>query len=162
AVTSTRRELLVSATLLGVLRGIATGNPRRLPAQDASKRESDGKRLLILGGTAFLGPEIVAAARTRGWTITLFNRGKTNPQLFPDGEKRRGDRSGALRAREGRPWDAVIDAWGYVPRHVHDSATLLRDAKRYVFISTISVYADTSQPGMDESAPVGKLADEKV
>lgn len=129
----------------------------------ASSRGSAGKRLLILGGTMFLGPEIVEAARVRGWTITLFNRGKTNPQLFPDLEKLRGDRDGDLKALEGRRWEAVVDTSGYVPRHVRDSASLLRDAVgQYVFISTISVYADTSKPDMDETAAVGRLPDESV
>lgn len=95
--------------------------------------------------------------------MTLFNRGRTNPQLFPDLEKLRGDRDGKLEALRGRRWDAVVDTSGYLPRHVALSARLLRDSVRqYVFISTISVYADFSQPGMDEAAPVRKLADETV
>lgn len=132
--------------------------PRFLENQTAKKAE--GKTLLILGGTAFLGPEIVEAAKEKGYTITLFNRGKTNPQLFPELEKLHGDRKNDLKALEGRKWDAVVDTSGYVPRHVRDSATLLKDAvKHYVFISTISVYADTSKPGTDENSAVGKLED---
>ena len=77
-------------------------------------------KILILGGTAFLGPQIVEAARARGHVLTLFNRGKTNPGLFPDIEKLHGDRDGDLKSLEGRTWDAVVDTSGYVPRHRHD------------------------------------------
>src|SRR5262245_43939226 len=76
------------------------------------------KKSLILGGTGFLGPALVEAARPRGHVLTLFNRGKTNPHLFPDIEKLHGDRDGNLKALEGRKWDAVIDTSGYVPRVV--------------------------------------------
>ena len=120
-------------------------------------------KILILGGTAFLGPEIVEAARAHGHVLTLFNRGKTNPGLFPDIEKLRGDRNGDLKSLEGRSWDAVIDTSGYVPRHVRDSARLLSKAVgHYVFISTVSVSADFKTEGMDESAPVGTLPDPTV
>ena len=154
--TPTRREFLAPTSLAGAF--LAFDPRRAFPRQE---KEPPGLRLLILGGTAFLGPEIVAAAKARDWTITLFNRGKTNPHLFPELEKLHGDRNGDLKSLEGRKWDAVIDTSGYVPRHVHDSATLLKDAvKHYVFISTISVYEELSKPGMDESAPVAKLADE--
>jgi 2'-hydroxyisoflavone reductase len=92
--------------------------------------------------------------------VTLFNRGRTNPQLFPDVEKLHGDRDGHLEALAGRSWDWVVDTSGYVPRVVRQSAELLAPrVERYLFVSTISVYADTSRPGMDESAPVERLAD---
>jgi len=159
--TSTRREFLARSTLAGTFLALGP-DARRIAASQDAKREAGGKRLLLLGGTAFLGPEIVQAAKARGWTITLFNRGKTNPGLFPELERLRGDRNGDLKSLEGRTWDVVIDTSGYVPRHVRDSATLLKDAKQYVFISTLSVLADNREPGMDESAPVGKLEDETV
>ncbi|HWE31185.1 MAG TPA: NAD-dependent epimerase/dehydratase family protein, partial [Polyangia bacterium] len=118
------------------------------------------KKILILGGTAFLGPALVAVARARGHTLTLFNRGKTNPGRFAghaDIEQLHGDRNGQLEALANRKWDAVIDDSGYVPRHVHDSATLLAPSvQHYVFVSTISVYADGSKP-IDEDSPVAKL-----
>jgi 2'-hydroxyisoflavone reductase len=115
------------------------------------------KKILILGGTKFIGPAIVAAARARGHTITLFNRGKTNPGLFTDLEQLHGDRDGKLDALRGRKWDAVIDDSGYVPRHVKDSATLLAPSvQHYLFVSTISVYADGSKP-IDESSALAKL-----
>ena len=121
------------------------------------------KTLLILGGTRFLGPEIVDAAKASGWTITLFNRGKTNPGLFPDLEKLQGDRNNDLKSLVGRSFDAVIDTSGYFPRQVKDSAALLgKTAKQYVFVSSISVYADLGKPGVDETAPVAVLTDPTV
>lgn len=120
-------------------------------------------KLLILGGTVFLGRHIVASARQRGHEITLFTRGERNPDLFPDVEKLRGNRDGNLAPLEGRRWDAVIDTSGYVPRVVRASAKLLRDAVgHYTFISSISVYAGFETPGMDETAPTGMLPDEGV
>lgn len=115
-------------------------------------------KILILGGTAFLGPELVRAAQARQHTLTLFNRGKTNPGLFPEVEKLHGDRDGHLEALKGRAWDAVIDTSGYVPRIVSASATLLaRSVRQYVFVSSISVYPDFSKPGLTEEAPVAVL-----
>lgn len=120
-------------------------------------------RLLILGGTVFLGRHIVDAALARGHSVTLFNRGQHNPDLFPQVEKLRGDRDGGLDALKTGMWDAVIDPSGYVPRLVRDSASLLADrAGHYTFISSISVYADMSQPHLDETAPVGQLDDPSI
>lgn len=121
-------------------------------------------KLLILGGTIFLGRYLVEAALAAGHDVTLFNRGRHNPELFRQVEKLRGDREAeaeGLAALRGRRWDAAIDTSGYVPRVVGASAHLLADAvEHYTFISSISVYADLSQPGADEEAPVGTLADE--
>jgi 2'-hydroxyisoflavone reductase len=122
-------------------------------------------RLLLLGGTVFLGRHIVEAALQRGHTVTLFNRGQHNPELFPHLEKLRGDRraEGGLDALKGRAWDVVIDTCGYIPREVRASAGLLAGAvERYLFISTESVYADFRTAGIDESYPTGPLADESV
>jgi 2'-hydroxyisoflavone reductase len=119
--------------------------------------------LLILGGTVFLGRHVAEAALARGHAVTLFNRGQHNPDLFPDVEKLRGDRNCVLEALRGRSWDAVIDTCGYVPRVVRASAQRLAEAVgHYTFISSISVYPSFPTPGMDESAPVGTLADESV
>ncbi len=120
-------------------------------------------KLLVLGGTVFLGRHLVEAATARGHSVTLFNRGQHNPELYPEVEKLRGDRDSDLSALQGRRWDAVIDTCGYLPRAVRASAELLADAvDHYTFISSISVYADFHTPAMDESAPVGTLADETV
>ena len=122
-------------------------------------------KLLILGGTGFLGPQIVEYALERGHELTLFNRGKTNPQLFPNVEKLQGDRDPdkgeGLNALRDRAWDAVIDTSGYVPRIVRASAELLAaTVRQYLFVSTLSVYADSDQAGLDETAPVATLDDE--
>ena len=111
--------------------------------------------ILILGGTRFVGRHITQAALDRGHTVTLFNRGRSNPELFPQAEKLVGDRGVDLSALRGRRWDAVIDVNGYVPRHVREAATLLADAvEQYTFISTISVYARMDVPDQNENAPL--------
>jgi 2'-hydroxyisoflavone reductase len=116
-------------------------------------------RLLILGGTKFLGRHAVDAALGAGHEVTTFTRGRTNPGLFPDVEQLRGDRDGDLGALHGRTWDGVVDTSGYVPRVVRQSAELLRDAvERYVFVSSISAYGDFSSP-IDEATPVAELED---
>lgn len=120
-------------------------------------------RILIIGGTVFLGRHLTEAALARGHEVTLFNRGQRNPELFPEATKLRGDRDGGLDALLDGGWDAVIDTCGYVPRIVAQSVEVLRErAPHYTFISTISVYGDMSQVGMDESAAVGKLPDPSV
>ena len=98
-------------------------------------------KILILGGTGFIGPHMVRYAMYRGHDVTLFNRGRSNPGLFPGVETLIGDRDDQLDALRGGTWDAVIDNSGYVPRHVRDSAELLSDSVgRYLFTSTGSVY----------------------
>lgn len=98
-------------------------------------------RLLILGGTVFLGRHFVDAASARGHQVTLFNRGRSDPSAYPDVEQLRGDRDGGLDALRGRRWDAVVDTSGYVPRVVRQSAELVGpNVDCYVFISTSSVY----------------------
>jgi 2'-hydroxyisoflavone reductase len=119
-------------------------------------------KLLILGGTKFLGRHLVEAAAAAGHEVTLFNRGVTGPGLFPDAEQLRGDRDGDLSALLGRTWDGAIDTSGYVPRIVGASAERLSGAVgHYTFVSSISVYADLSGP-VDEASPVQELADETV
>jgi 2'-hydroxyisoflavone reductase len=120
-------------------------------------------KILILGGTKFLGRHLVDAALRRRHEVTLFNRGLTDPNLFPDLETILGDRGQDIEKLSGREWDAVVDVAGYVPRIVRMSAQALeKGIKRYVFISSISVYADFKKAGMDESYPVGKLEDGSV
>ena len=116
-------------------------------------------KLLVLGGTKFLGRATVEGALARGHEVTLFNRGETNPELFAEAEKLRGDRDGDLAALEGRSWDAVVDPSGFVPHVVRASAELLADAVgHYVFVSSISVYAEQSGLNTEDSA-VGEIGD---
>ena len=117
-------------------------------------------KLLIIGGTQFVGRHIVEAALGRGHDVTLFHRGATNPGLFPSAAEIHGDRDGDLEKLGEGPWDAVIDTCGYVPRVVLASAEYLEDkVDRYAFISSVSVYADLSQPGLDENSAVGTIED---
>jgi len=110
-------------------------------------------KILVLGGTKFLGRATVEGALRRGHDLTLFNRGETNPGLFPDVEQLRGDRTKDLSAIAGRGWDAVVDPSGYLPAAVRASAEELRDrVGRYLFVSTISVYADLSRGPTEKSA----------
>ncbi len=112
-------------------------------------------KILILGGTAFLGRHLVNAALERGHTLTLFHRGNRDP--FPDLENIVGDRTKDLEQLSGRQWDAVIDTSGYVPRIVEMSAEALKNSvKRYCFISTISVYRDFPE-SHDENAALAQL-----
>ncbi|MGI9206190.1 MAG: SDR family oxidoreductase [Woeseiaceae bacterium] len=119
-------------------------------------RKSDGLKILVLGGTGFIGPHFVSHAMARGHEVTLFNRGRTNTHLFPDAEKLVGDRNSDLTALEGRQWDAVLDNSGYTPLQVRQSVDLLRNAcDQYLFTSTRAVYTDFTAQVMDEDAPVG-------
>ena len=124
---------------------------------------SKGKKLniLILGGTGFLGPHTVNSAVSQGHTVTLFNRGKTNPNLFPDLEKIKGDRNtDDIKKLAGRKWDVVIDTSAYYPRTINLAMEVLKkNIKQYLLVSTISVYSDWSKVGMDETAPVGTIDD---
>ena len=120
-------------------------------------------KILIIGGTVFLGRHLVEAALTRGHSVTLFNRGLRHPELFPEVEKLRGDRTGAMEALRGRAWDAVIDTCGYVPDVVRASAQLLAGSVgHYTFISSISVYGDAAGSVIDESTPVNILTESQV
>ncbi len=119
-------------------------------------------KILLIGGTRFLGRHLVTSARARGHEITLFNRGKTNPDLFSRVKTIRGDREKDLDQLSGQ-WDAVIDTCGYVPRVVKLSAEALKErVQQYVFISSISVYSDFSKIGINESSDLGTLSDESV
>lgn len=115
-------------------------------------------RLLVLGGTSFVGRHLVLAARAAGLDVTLFNRGQTNPGLFADLEHITGDRTRDLSALQGRRWDAVLDVNGYLPRVVGGTLEVLAETcGHYTFISSIAVYSDVSPEGPHESSPVGTL-----
>ena len=120
-------------------------------------------KILILGGTQFVGRHLVDAALARGHELTLFNRGQTDANAYPEVEQLRGDRNNNLEALRGRQWDAAIDVAARIPRWVRASAELLADSiQHYTFVSTLSVYADFRNPGMTEDAPLGKLTNESV
>lgn len=150
-----RRDVL----LLAATSGAALALPRTLGAAAAAK---EPKKLLILGGTRFLGPALVEAATAKGWTLTLFNRGRSNPGLFEGRpiEQIHGDRNVAadLQKLAGRKWDAVVDTSGYFPKQVRAAASVLAgNVGQYVFVSSISAYDVPMKPGMDESAKVARL-----
>jgi len=118
---------------------------------------------LILGGTVFLGRHLINAALAREHDVTIFNRGRHEAEVPPKVERLRGDRNGNLESLRGRRWDAVVDNCGYVPSVVRASARLLAGAvEHYTFISSSSVYRDTSVPGVDESYPVAAITDEQL
>lgn len=132
------------------------------PPSGGAERAPRALRILILGGTQFLGIHITQLALARGHTVTLFNRGRTHRELFPQVEKLQGDRDGKLEALQGRSWDAVIDDSGYVPRHVRLSAQLLAPSiRQYLYVSSVSAYASFTRPN-DEASPLGRLADEST
>jgi Nucleoside-diphosphate-sugar epimerases len=114
-------------------------------------------RILILGGTGLIGPHQVRYAASRGHKVTVFNRGRTHPGILGglNVEQLIGDRNGDLKALEGRDWDAVIDNPATLPKWVRDAAAVLKGhTPRYLFVSTVSVYADNSKPDQDENAKV--------
>jgi 2'-hydroxyisoflavone reductase len=162
---TTRRSFLQTAAATGAMLGLHSASARgqQQPATSPDTEKAPKKlKLLILGGTSFLGPHTVRRAIERGHEMTLFNRGKTHPELFPDLEKLRGDRDeDDLEALKGRQWDAVIDTSAYVPGHVEQSASLLKEGlKQYVLISSISALGDHATPYYNESAPVAQVPEE--
>jgi 2'-hydroxyisoflavone reductase len=148
-----RRTFLTSASLAAA----ASAMPHWAKAKAAKPLS-----ILVLGGTRFIGVQMTELALQRGHTVTLFNRGRTNPSLFPQVEKIQGDRNGQIDGLKGRKWDAVIDNSGYYPRAVKLTAELVAPtAAQYLFVSSISVYPTFSEPRTEDS-PVGKLADETI
>lgn len=128
-----------------------------------TRRAEESLRILVLGGTGFIGPHIVRRALSRGHTVSIFNRGKTNPHLFPNVEKLIGDRDDDLESLKGHDWDAVIDDSASIPRWVRQSAGLLKGhAGQYLYTSSMSVYAKPDRPGLDETAPLATIDDPTV
>ena len=151
----TRRDMIKA---MGVAGAAAAIGPSELLGSIPQAGRS--LRILFIGGTGFIGPHMVRRAMARGHTVSLFNRGRTNPHLFPNVEKFVGDRDGGLDVLRGKSWDAVIDTSGYVPRVVRDSAELLRDnVHRYLFISTGDAYADFIKIGLDEDYTLDTIDD---
>ena len=165
---STRREFLKQSSALAA--AIAAGPTSWLraqqaasanPAQQAPAKSSGAARpleILVLGGTGFIGPCIVKRAIERGHHVTIFNRGRTDPNAFPGMKVAQllGDRvKSDLKSLEGHDWDAVVDTWPSQPKYVREAVELLADhCDHYLFVSTISVYQPIDKPNADESAPV--------
>lgn len=117
-------------------------------------------RILVLGGTKFVGRSYVERALEAGHDVTLFNRGRTGPELFGDVEQILGDRDVSLGPLEGRSWDLVFDPSCYLPRHARMAASVLEDStEHYTFVSSLSAYADETTPDQNETAPLAELTD---
>lgn len=172
----TRRDLLK----LGAFAGASTLLPRALaqtpasagtkpkpvhvPALDGVERATRPLNILILGGTGFTGPHQVRYALARGHKLTLFNRGRRPKEWPAEVEELTGDRETAdLKSLEGRTWDVCLDNPTSVPHWVRDVGRVLQGkVKQYVFISTLSAYADTATAGMTEDAPLAKYTGSDV
>ena len=149
----TRRAFLHASTV--AVGGLALGSCRYGDELAATRL-----RILILGGTGFVGPNQVRAALARGHEVTLFNRGQTNPDLFPDLETLIGDRDGDLAALEGREWDVVIDNSANIPRWVRLSTEALSGSvAKYLFVSSTGVYIPYLTTDIHEDAPVDTIDD---
>jgi 2'-hydroxyisoflavone reductase len=168
----TRRSFLAAATAVSVAAALPAAGG--LPRKAATFRA--GRKILVLGGTRFLGPAIVRAALAQGHTVTLWNRGKSNPGLFPDLEKLQGQRRRPrpdkpndppqdLKALAGRKWDAVVDTNGFFTGEVEDVCKVLAgNVRQYLYISSLSVYSDLEQNDkpVDEQSPLATCADKYV
>lgn len=156
--SATRRHFLKisaaagSAIALGERLPSAFGAPKDEGAAGKAGEPAGAKlKILMLGGTGFLGPALVEYAMSRGHIISLFNRGKRAPNLFPKCENLVGDRDGNLKSLEGRRWDAVIDTSGHIPKTVRESCKILKDSGFYCFVSSMGVYKDFSKPLTEKS-----------
>jgi len=146
SMSTTRRDFLINTAVAGSAMSLG------LHACAAGSRKL---KILVLGGTSFVGPHQVRPALARGHEVTLFNRGRTNTHLFPEVEKLIGDRVDNLSALEGREWDVVIDNSAIRPSWVRRSAQLLKDSVGiYLFTSTRSVFSDLSAIPMDVDGTV--------
>jgi 2'-hydroxyisoflavone reductase len=143
-----RRDLITltgATAAAGLLGGTALARSRPL-------------KVLMLGGTGFIGPHFVQALGEHGHTVTLFNRGKRDPEVKPGIEQLLGDRNGQIDALKGRDWDVVIDNSGYTPKQVRATGELLKEhVRQYLFISSVAVYADFKKAGIDEDYPLAVL-----
>lgn len=165
----TRRELLKRGALatgaVFVIRTTgqaavpaAKPKPVHIAAAEGVAPAAKSLRILILGGTGFTGPQQVRYALARGHKLTLFNRGRRPKEWPGEVEELAGDReTGDLQALAGREWDVCIDNPTSLPSWVRDAGRVLAGkVKHYVFISSISAYADMQRPGRDESAPLAR------
>lgn len=166
---TSRRDFLALSLSAAGLAALPAFAARKKTEKKKERKPGDPLEILVLGGTGFLGPHFVEAARAKGHKLTLFNRGKTNPERFAgeefeDIEQLHGDRKTDMKALEGRRrWDAVLDTSAYIPADVTRSTKLLGERiDQYLIVSTISVYAKMDTPNQDESAPLIVLPDPTV
>ena len=151
---TSRRSFIRSASTIGALAAM----PGSVLAEGMARKPLD---ILVLGGTGFIGPHEINYARSRGHIITMFNRGKTAPGMFPDVETLIGDRDDQLDSLKGRDWDAVIDNSGFFPRHARLSAELLHGhVDQYMFVSSISAYAESLTLEEDEFSAAYAVMDD--
>jgi 2'-hydroxyisoflavone reductase len=154
--TMSRRSFVGAAAPAAAALTPASRQTSTLRAEPPARR----LRILILGGTGFIGPHQVRYALSRGHAVTLFNRGRTAPHLFPNVETLIGDRDDDLAALEGREWDAVIDNSAILPRWVRQSAELLRGSVgQYVFVSSTGVFYPYTTDAIAEDGPIGTIDD---
>jgi len=152
--TTSRRNFIRSASAMGALAAL----PGSAFAQGTASKSLN---ILILGGTGFIGPHEINYAKARGHNVTMFNRGKTAPGMFPDVEALIGDRDDQLDSLKGRDWDAVIDNSGFYPRHARLSAELLQGhVDQYMFVSSISAYAEDMTVDDDEFSAAYAVMDD--
>jgi len=162
----TRRHLIHAATAVVASAGACashageTSPPGGKSEKTPRAHRKAGKTLLILGGTGFIGPHLTSAAQQHGWTVTHFNRGKAAKGGIADVETLIGDRNGDLAALRNRRFDAVIDDSGYVPKYVRASSALLApNVGYYLFVSSISAYANFATPNDEYTSALGQLND---
>ena len=154
------RRRFLKTSLLGGAAVAAGCTPEAATEPEAKAEAARPMSILILGGTGFIGPHMVREALRRGHEVSLFNRGRTNSELFPDLKLFKGDRNSGLQSLEGGKWDVVVDNSGYVPRQVEDSARLLSSVvSHYLYVSTLSVYASSPAP-ITEASSLATMEDE--
>ncbi len=166
--SSSRREFIGIAAGAGAAIGLGGATSATAAASRRASQDIPGRlKILVLGGTGQTGPHFVSKALAHGHDVTLFNRGNRSDELFPGVECIVGDRmaEGGLDALQkeidaGRKWDVVFDIWPHIPKVVEATAELLKNnTKRYMYVSSVSVYVDSSQPNQDENAEVGAAPD---
>ncbi|MDH3734586.1 MAG: twin-arginine translocation signal domain-containing protein [Gemmatimonadota bacterium] len=154
----TRRDFVRTSALAGAAAGLGACSSG--DASDEATPAADPLRVLILGGTGWLGPNQVRTAVGRGHEVTLFNRGRRNPGMFPELETLIGDRNDNLESLRGRTWDVVIDNSATIPRWVRQSTEVLGDSVgAYVFVSSVGVYLPYLTAPLAEDGPVGTIDD---
>lgn len=163
---TSRREFLRTASAVGLAAGAL---PMAGATGERALGRAAGLRVLVLGGTGQTGPHFIECALAQGHEITMLNRGNRSEDLFPEVECIIGDRDPAKpegmdalkkEIEGGRTWDVAVDIWPHVPKIVENAANLVKPAVgHYMYVSSISVYTDDSQPGQDETGPVGEAPD---